>query len=734
MNRFLFAQLLLLGTIAFAGKSTAVGQTDTAARKQPEAGVIINAHPQPEYGQPIPFRKIPGTAGTLALEISGGRLYALENKGLSIYNIDDPKHPKLLGHVGGMGNVRQLRVSGKTAFVTARQCGLWAVDVADETNPKILSNFDADEMATGLDVAGNVAFLGNRVYGIQCVDVSDPAHMKQISSYRTAESQSVYYRNGLLFSGDWGAGEVTVIDVANLYAPKALARIKLDGYGDGLAMRGNILFASTGHHRKFGPLEDRHGTGHGLNIFDISDPNNPVKLSWITFPRFYLRACDYWTPRIAGNYCFASDTINGLFFVDISDLKKPKIVGNLVLPKADPENPNIKVPFSEIADPAIPQGDPVSSIAVGNGVLYLSGNFTGIYLVDLPEKAKPEPRDLGAAPKIPTGPFASEEGFYSSGPERSNPTRAVAINGDIAYAANVWDGIKIYQLNGRGIKQIGKTDIRYAADVKRSGDRLYVAEGQNGIGVYRIQSATQLEEIGRLRVVEPGMNFVQFLWAYEGTDVIVASCAGGRVHFVDFKDPANPKIILNKQDQGSGLLYGNYGTQNLVQGRYFGIARHGNGFMVFDLADKSAKKIWHDTFPLCSQTGGVTAMGDEFLVMRAGGYAFFNPEHPVATTNLTRHPFPGQKTLPGDVPNDSAISRATFPTSEWEGLPNYDPTTGKMAVVNRMFKNLSTYDFFNKDMPRLLKRIQLNNNAYVPAFWKGRVVLPGSYSGLLLEK
>ena len=700
--------------------------------------MIINAHPHPEYGQPIPFRKVPGTAGTLALEVSGDRLYALEGTGLSIYDIANPGHPKKLGCVGGMGNVRQLRVQGKTAFITARQCGLWTVDISDETRPEILSNFDTIEMATGLDVAGDVAFVGNRVYGIQCIDVSNPARMKHISSLRTAESQSVYYRNGLLFSGDWGAGEVTVIDVSDLSSPKALSRIKLDGHGDGMAMRGDILFASTGQHGKSGSAEERHGAGHGLDIFDISDPAHPVKLSRITFPRFYFGPCDYWTPRLSGDYCFASDTVNGLFLVDISDLKKPKIVGNLVLPKADPGNPDITVPFSQITDPTIPQGDPVSSIAVGNGVLYLSGNYTGIYLAELPDKAKPEPRDLGLLPKIPAKPKpfqCEEEGFHSSGPARSNPTRAVAIHGDIAYAANLWEGIHIYRLGDGGIEPLGKAEIPYAADVQRSGDRLYVAEGQNGIGVYRIKSATALEEIGRLRVLDPDMNFVQFLWAYDGTDLVVASCAHSVVHFVDFKNPAAPRILPCDQDQGPGLLYGNYGTQSgLVKGRYFGVARHGNGWMVFDLAGNAARKIWHDTLPLCSQTSGVSAMGDDFLLMRAGGYAFFNPERPEATGKLTRYPFPGQDALPADVTDNSPLSRALMPRSEWEGIPNFDPVTNKVAVVNRMFRNLFTYDFSDKAHPRLLKRIQLKEHPHVPVFWKGRVVLPGGYSGLLLEK
>lgn len=736
IRHFRFSLLTILLFASGAGakdpdKTTLLPNGDTGS---PKAESIVNAHPGAEYGKPIPFRKVPGTSGSLALEIENGRLYALESGGLSIYDIDDPEHPKKLGSVAGMGNVRQLRVQGQTAFVTSRQCGLWAVDVSDEDAPAIISNFDAVEMATGLDVAGDVAFIGNRVYGIQCIDVSDPVHMKHVSSYTTDESQSVFYRDGLLFSGDWAGGEVTVLDVSNLSAPKPVSSIKLDGYGDGMAVRGNLLFASTGQHKKSGPIEERYGAGHGLDIFDISDPKNPVKLSKTAFPSIYFGPCDYWTPRLSGHYCFASDTINGLFLLDISNPSQPRILGNLILPKSDPENPKKGVPYEQIMDPGIPQGDPVSSIAVGDGVLYMSGNYTGIYLANFPGIASPEARDAGELPDLPEQPFPGEaaDAFYSSGPEPSEPTRAVAIHGDIAYTANVWDGLKIYQLSDDGISQIGQVDIEYAADVKRSGSRLYVAEGQNGIGVYQIKSPTEIEEIGRLDVLDKGLNFVQFLWAFEGTDTIAATCAHTRVYFVDFSDPKNPKIILS--ESGRGLLYGNYGSQDLAAGRYFGLSRQGAGFMVFDLHGKQASQVWLDGFPLCSQTGSAAAMGDELLVMRAGGYARFDPEHPVATKELTRYKFPGQDVLPDDVPDDSAISRSLFPKSEWEGMPYYDSTSGHLAIVNRIFKNLRTYDFSDKDHPKPLKHIILRSNAYAPAFWKGRVVLPGGYSGLLLEK
>jgi hypothetical protein len=694
---------------------------------------LINAHPDPKYGKPIPFRKVPGTAGTMSLEIASGKLYALEDNGLSVFDLSDPKKPRRLGHVGGMGNVRQLRISGKTAFLSSRQCGLWAVDVSDDANPKIISNFDGVEMATGLDVAGNVAFLGNRVYGIQCVDVSDPAQMRHLSSLRTDESQSVYYRNGLLLSGDWAGGEVTVIDVSNLLAPKAVSTIALDGYGDGLCMRGDILFASTGQHKKSGPPELRQGAGHGLDLFDVSNPGKPVKLSRVDFPAIYFGPCDYWTPRVSGTHCFAADTVNGVFLVDVSDLKNPKIVGNLILPKRDPENPKIAVPYKQITDPKIPQGDPVSSIAVGEGVLYIAGNFTGLYIAEFPGIAKPVPRDFGTLTKLPAKPFDHhEKGFISSGAQLTNPTRAVALNGDIAYTANVWEGVKIYRLAEGKIEPIGRANIPYAADVKRSGDRLYVAEGQNGIGVYMIVSDTELKEISRFKKLDATINFAQFVWAFDGHDVIAASSGSTCVAFIDFSDLANPKMVLNQH--GGSLVYNNYGGQSLVKNKYFGFSRTFGGIQLFEIGTGSAKLVWEDTFPMCSQTGTLAAFDGEFLVMRGGGYAFVDPEKPVGVRDLKRYPFPTSAGLPADIPDGSAISRAVFPKSEFEGQVNVDESTSRVAIANRMFKNIRVYDFSDREHPNLLKSAELNANPNVPAFWKGRVVLPGGYSGLLLEQ
>ena len=215
-----------------------------------ETAKIKNSHSDPRYGAPIEFSKVEGTKGTMALEISGGKLYALEDNGLSVYDISSPKQPKKIGFVKGMGNVRQLKIMGNVAFLTSRQCGLWSVDISDPSNPKILSHFDTAEMATGLDVADGYAFIGNRVFGVQCVDVSNPKKMKHVSSVVTQESQSVYYRDGIVYSGDWGAGEITAIDFSDPANPKIISKVKLDGYGDGIDVVGDFLYASTGQHKR----------------------------------------------------------------------------------------------------------------------------------------------------------------------------------------------------------------------------------------------------------------------------------------------------------------------------------------------------------------------------------------------------------------------------------------------------------------------------------------------------
>lgn len=663
------------------------------------------------YGDVIESRSVPGTPGSMAVELVGKRLYTLSAGGLTVYAVDEPKAPKLIGRVEGLGNVRQMAVRGNIAYVTARQDGLWIVDVSEPSAPQVLSHFETVELATGLDVAGDVAFVGLRVYGVQAIDVSDPRNPRHMSAYKTSESQSVLYHDGLLYSGDWAMGEITVFDASDLRNLKVLSLAKLDGYGDGVCVSGDCLFAATGHHAKSGAEELREGAGHGLEIFDVSDPRAPGKLSVTKFPRFLLRANDFWTPRVCGNTCFVADTGNGVFVLDVGKPEAPTFLGHLTLP----------VP------PGSKESDSVGGIAVGDGVLYVAGVRTGLHVAAMPGVARVTERSCGRKPMLPAGEASvADAGFVTVGASARSPVTGLAVKGDRAYAACSTDGLKVFQLSDVGVTEVARLPTGEVYDVKVRGDCLYLAAGMRGLIIYRIDASGACTEVGRL-----GSDAVRYLWAPDGTDLVMGNGCGTAVSFFDVSDPEHPKRVW--KHSGKGLLYGNYGSSQLVGGRYFACARHCSGFALYDLEGGSPKLVSYDPFPLCSQAGGVAAFGGRFLSMRNGGYALVDPAQVESTTRWHRFAFPGMgnAVLPDEAKDDPA-SWATFPQSEFEGVPVVEGSV--VAVSNRMFRRCRVYNFQNPQAPVLLRTYSFREHQNTPSFWKGRLVFPGGYAGVMLEK
>ena len=113
-----------------------------------------------------------------------------------------------------------------------------------------LSRHDTIEFATGICKSGDVLFVACRSFGVELIDVSDPTSPRHLSTVRTGEAQSVVERNGYLYAGVWASSEVVTVDVRNPWTPRITSRTPLDGYGDGVDVRGNYLYAATGHHSR----------------------------------------------------------------------------------------------------------------------------------------------------------------------------------------------------------------------------------------------------------------------------------------------------------------------------------------------------------------------------------------------------------------------------------------------------------------------------------------------------
>lgn len=673
----------------FTAGIAAVGALLAAA---PVEDTSVAAPDAAKFGPLYRVRKVDdGPSSATGMVIRGKSLYVLGDEMLWIYDISTPETPRLTGKTGRFPEGRQIALSGNVACIAARSHGLYLVDVADPAAPKQLSRYDTVELATGVEAVGPVCFVAMRVFGVECVDISDPENPRFLSRGQTSEAQSVFYDSGRVFAGDWAAGQVTILDVSNVRAPRRIAAHPLTGYGDGVAVRGNLCLASTGHHAKTGPKEKRQNNGHSINLIDITDIRKPRTISSFHFPPFFSRGNDFWTVRFSGEIAVAADSHNGVFLVDISDPRHPKGAGQLQLP-----------PVASPAGGTRP--DAVSGIAVTDGVLYLSGVRTGLFLAKIPSLRR-EPEKSQVPPVIPPPlPAKPVPGFFTY--DAGGKVRGVAIHGDLAWVAAGSAGIHTVRLSEKGISPVAVLPAAEAYDVKYSDGLLYAAEGAAGVAVYRPDKAGRLTLLGRCQFGP----LAQLIWKPEGSRFAVVSARTGVLYFLDVSDPARMRKVF--QHRQIGLLYGDLFCDRLLGGRYVANNWHSGGLAWYDLSGEKPVLANRVVERLNAHMDGLAAFDKKLLMINLGKYVLLEP-------------------------NQSGPSREwkRYSVGEWiGGVPSVDGTI--VALSHRSGLVVRLYDFSNPEAARPIpnRRWKFPDVPGTVAFWRGRVVIPLSYQGLLLEK
>ena len=360
------------------GKYTDAGNLPSSAPAGKVLGQVVQVLPKNQ------------SVGGIYFDASNKRLYVGYGGTIEAYDVTIPMQPKLLGSGSILGNPRQMMVYNNLLYVTTRESGAWIYSMANlltKGTITLVKRYDSVEFATGLDVAGGAMFLGERQNGVEFVDVhtsSDPRHIRMI---KTDESQSVFYRNGYLYSGEWSGGCVSIFDAHDLSNIQLLKTVRVQGYGDGVWISDNYMYVSTGHNWKDpstgeGSGINNDGAGHAVEIWNVADPENPEFLSRTAFDPFYKSGADWWLnrPNADNTTLFCGDTFGGLYVLDIHDKSHPEILEHYAL-NANPQT----------------GGNSVNSIALGNGVVYLATSGYGLQAIKC-SLATPSTRDRGESP------------------------------------------------------------------------------------------------------------------------------------------------------------------------------------------------------------------------------------------------------------------------------------------------------------------------------------------------
>lgn len=630
-----------------------------------------------------------------ALRIDGDRLYYSHGNTLNVYDIANPLEPVKLGSCKIKGLGRQVTSKDGYVFIAARETGLWVVDARDPGAPKVIKRYDAIELATGVDVAGNLLLIAMRQNGVEFVDITDPADPQHIYLQKTPESQSVWYDNGIVYSGEWQKSEVTVIDAHDLSDIKVINRIPLKGYGDGVYTYGKYLFAATGHNGndKSKTKEENVGAGHALQVFDITDPENAVEFSRTAFGNCYKRGYnDFWTPRPNGDgkICFVADTFNGAYAVDVKNPSRPKIVGRITFEGSK-------------------GGTPVSSIAVGNGAVYLASYTSGLYVASCP-KAKAQKIEKGKLPENVAYryPYQTPEDshFTEWKPSKRALVRGAATCGDVIYAACSDAGLAILKQGADGnLKEIGRGASKFAGDVKVMDERLFVAEGLDGLAVYQIKGETELEEICRWHNLGYGIDWCLWVWTLSDEYLGVSGRYSGNI-ILDIREFPKYKPVFHV---GSFAGWDKYFAEKISADKQLIALIPNKGVKWIDLSSDGPREVCYDTKNAPTLMSGVShykngngivCIKRQLRILEAG--------------RKYEEPAPGV-------------------TGDFEGAPLWDG--GNLLSLNtRIKRQIRLVDVTDDSAPKLLFKENTEGNPEIPTFFKGKLLVPCGYQGLLLQK
>ena len=224
---------------------------------------------------------------------------------------------------------------------------------------------------------------------------------------------------------------------------------------------------------------DSGGGGTDLRVIDISDPGNPVSVG------AYDLDFEFISIYVSGKYAYAGNSPDGIFILDILDPANITIVDSLTLSNVNDiyvsgdflysANATAGLRIIDISDPTNPtQTGTYNSPGTANGV-YVSGRYayladdTSVQVVDISSSTNPT--------------LVGTNG--SSGADK------IFVAGQYAYIANGTSGFQVFDISSSTAPTLETSynTTGTVGDIYVSGKYLYVADGTAGLEIFDLHGA-----------------------------------------------------------------------------------------------------------------------------------------------------------------------------------------------------------------------------------------------------
>ncbi|MDD6395015.1 MAG: hypothetical protein PUB37_02380 [Firmicutes bacterium] len=641
-------------------------------------------------------------------------LYAVENGVLTIYLLADKNTPSVIGKLSGLGNTRDLdfTTDGNYLVINSRENGTYFVDIQNPKAPFIVSQYDTLEMATGLYVYGSYAFICSRYFGIEIVDISDiynPKFAGQVSKLNE-EFYDCCVSDGYLYVSVWAQMKVEVYSLSDVCNPELVSTILIDGECGGITAVNGVLYVVTGYHGRnsyANPASPGYGMGNGMEIYDVSDPSNPVWLSSSKIDGRYRNAAfDHWRIKTDGNYAYFTNIYNGIYIYDISNLRAPKRVDHIVI-HIEKSSANYKkitqgtaiLPYDTTA---YAQGA-VAGLTLIGGHLYFSDLSTGLYLYSNVNIGK-ELTDNGAVSGTQaniTVPVVNgyDTVLYKTG----SAVYDVAETKHFIYLGCADNEIQILDKDLNLINIVKtKGSVR---DILIIDNILYSAENNKGLCVYKITD-DKLEFITQYTT---GLSNACFscLEVNSSQDTLMVQAGWTRCALFDITDKETPVLIkifttgsMYYDNMASSMSNSDVLTYSDNAGLYcYSRGDDGN----YSLSYSCKKNI-------ISERNGIANFEHGILAIKDDGYIYFDPET-IGTSDLSK------------------LSVIKIKNKYLRGKPVIFDNT--MVVSYGTSNQISVVDISDIDNPVLKAQFTVYGNPDVATITEDYILVPLRNGGLL---
>lgn len=238
------------------------------------------------------------------MDVSGNYAYLPTWEALQIIDIRDPAYPHIVGaYPTGSFGIRDISVSGNYAYVTGWS-DLQVIDISNPAAPTLVNKDGLSGYGTyGVSASGHYAYVTDGS-GLEIVDISDPEHLALAGKCDAVSGEDVTVSGSYAYVTDYWNG-LKVVDITNPANVTIVGEYCTctAGQARDMTVSGNYAYV----------------TGQGLQVFDISDPAQPVLVG----------ACDatWGLVRLSksGNYACVTGPCFEIF--DISDPAAPTPVG-----------------------------------------------------------------------------------------------------------------------------------------------------------------------------------------------------------------------------------------------------------------------------------------------------------------------------------------------------------------------------------------------------------------------